>query len=81
MPTSTKDLHTSYGDFSDEVVVDVDGVARRVTIYHQHINDVWSEYTAVLDDGTVISRNRSLRQLLLDDADEVEGVAPVSVRS
>lgn len=81
MTVFASDSHDTspYGEYSDEVVVDVNGESRHVTIFHQYVDDVWSEYTAVLDDGTVMSRNRSLRHLLLDDSEDVEEEAPVSI--
>lgn len=72
---------SSFGDYSDEVVMNVDGSPRRLTIYHRYVDDLWSEYTAVLDDGTVLSRNRSLRHLLLDDVDEADTAGRVSIPS
>jgi hypothetical protein len=52
---------SEYGAYSDDLNMDIDGNQVHVTIYHRYIDLAWTEYTAVLDDGTVISQNKSLR--------------------
>ncbi|HEY5858041.1 MAG TPA: hypothetical protein VIW24_29440 [Aldersonia sp.] len=60
-----------FGAYSDDLTVDINGSQEHITIYHRVIDDVWSEYTAVTDDGMIVSRNKSLRRLLLEDEEVV----------
>lgn len=60
-------LESTHGKFSDELYTLVDGEYEHVVIYHKVYDDRWSDYTAVLDDGTVLSHYRSPRRMILGE--------------
>lgn len=60
MSTEAMADSTVYGEFSEELNTEIDGKIQHVRIYHRYVDETWSEFTVVLDDGSVLLRNRCL---------------------
>ncbi len=65
-PSIVEDEHTRFGELSEIIHAEIDGLEHSIKIYWKRVDENWTLYTSVLEDGSVLCSSESPRFALFD---------------